>query len=147
MTNAITFYFGSGSPAHEGIRATRIADGYFDLRARALAPELTGGIYAVSATMFRQVYTQVRHGWTAVHETEFKNLTRWLADWHAGRDPSPRDEAIRRLLALEHLRFGRLCAGLRGRVPDENIGFSILIFRLTDADVHRLLAGPPPFSS
>ncbi len=57
-------YFGSGSPAYEGITATRLADGYFDLRPREVLPEMTGGIYCISATMFQQPYTLVRHGWT-----------------------------------------------------------------------------------
>jgi hypothetical protein len=138
-------YFGSGSPAHEGIRATRIGDGYFDLRGRELAPDLTGGLYCFSATMFQQVYTHVRHGWNADHERRYGELTRWLAEWRAGRDRTPRDAAIPRLVDVEHLRFGRLCAGLQSRRPDDMVGYSILIFRLTDADVRALLDGPPPY--
>ncbi len=53
---------------------------------------------------------------------------------------------IQRLVELEHLRFGRLCAGLHQRTPDAEIGYSILIFRLTDAEVQFLLDGSPPLS-
>ncbi len=139
-------YFGSGSPAHEGITATRIADGYFDLRGRELLPEMTGGVYCISATMFQQPYTLVRHGWTPEHERRYTELRGWLDAWRAGRDAMPRDAAIPRLIELEHLRFGRLCAGLHRRSPDAEVGYSILIFRLTEADVRALLDGPPPFS-
>ncbi|MBI5771646.1 MAG: glycosyltransferase family 39 protein [Verrucomicrobia bacterium] len=138
-------YFGSGSPAHEGIRATRLADGYFDLRGRELLPEMTGGLYCISATMFQQIYTHVRHGWTADHERRYADLTRWVAEWRAGRDRTPRDAAIPRMVDLEHLRFGRLCAGLQPRAPDHLVGYSILIFRLTEAEVRALLDGPPPY--
>jgi hypothetical protein len=35
---------------------------------------------------------------------------------------------------------------MRARPPDDEVGFSILIFRLTDAEVRALLNGPPPFT-
>ncbi len=138
-------YFGSGSPADEGIAATRLADGNFDLGARAVAPPMTGGIYCISATMFQQPYTLVRHGWTPALERRYAELRAWADAWHAGRDPLPRDAAIQRLIELEHLGFGRLCAGLHGRAPDAEVGYSILIFRLTEAEVRALLDGPPTF--
>ena len=138
-------YFGSADPAGEGIHATRIADGYFDLRSRPVLPAMTGGVYCISATMFQQPYTLVRHGWTPQHEHRYAELRAWLDAWRAGRDRTPRDAAIQRLVELEHLRFGRLCAGLQSRAPDAEVGYSILIFRLTDADVRALLEGPPHF--
>ena len=137
-------YFGSGSPAHEGIRATRLADGYFDVRPRELLPAMTGGVYCISATMFQQVYTEVRHGWNPVHERRYAELNQWAAHWRAGTDSTPREAALERLQELEHLRFGRLCATLQSRPPDALAGYSILIFRLSDADVARALTGPPP---
>ena len=45
---------------------------------------------------------------------------------------------------FDQLRTGRLVAFLRGRDPDAMIGYSILIYRLTDADVALALNGPPP---
>jgi hypothetical protein len=132
-------YFGSGSPAAEGIRATRIGDGYFDLRGREVAPPMTGGVYCISATMFQQVYTLVRHGWTPEHERRYAELRAWAA-----RTP-PREADAPKLIELEHLRFGRLCARLQRRAPDAEIGYSILIFRLTDAEVRAFLDGPPPY--
>jgi hypothetical protein len=46
---------------------------------------------------------------------------------------------------FEHLRFGRLCAVLRRRPPDEQIGYSILVFRVNDAELRAALDGPAPF--
>jgi hypothetical protein len=138
-------YFGSGSPTAEGITATRLADGNFDRSLRPVAPPMTGGVYCISATMFQQIYTLVRHGWTPAHERRYVELGAWADSLRFGFDQTPREIALQRLVELEHLRFGRLCAGLQARAPDEEVGYSILIFRLTDADVRSYLEGPPPY--
>ena len=140
-------YFGSGHPPYYGIRATRLGDGFFDLRERTVLPEMSGGLYCISATMFQQPYTMVRHGWTPQHEARLRELAAWVDAWRSGRDRTDREAAISRMIELEHLRFGRLCAGLQGRQPDQMIGYSILVFALSDADVNQLLQGPPPFRS
>jgi len=44
---------------------------------------------------------------------------------------------------LRQLRFARLCAFLRWRQPDADIGGSILICRLSDADVEQATTGKP----
>jgi hypothetical protein len=41
------------------------------------------------------------------------------------------------------LAFHRLAAFLRQREPDDNVGFSILMYRLSDNDLSRALDGPP----
>src|SRR5947209_6831662 len=46
-------------------------------------------------------------------------------------------------LLFDHLRFARLCAWLRRREPDDSVGYSILVYRLTDRDVRDALYGPP----
>ncbi len=131
-------YFGSGHPAYYGIKATRLADGFFDLRARELLPEMRGGIYCISATMYQQSYTLNRHGWTPELEARYRALIATVLSAPAN-ETSPRIE-------LEHLRFGRLCAWLHAREPDVEIGYSILIFRLTDDDVRTFLNASFPFS-
>jgi hypothetical protein len=138
-------YFGSGSPKDTGITATRLADGNFDQSVRPVAPPMTGGVYCISATMYQQIYTLVRHGWTPAHEHRYQGLRVWAENLYAGLDNTPRETAIPLLLELEHLRFGRLCAGLHQRAPNDEVGYSILIFRLTDAEVRNYLEGPPPY--
>jgi hypothetical protein len=44
----------------------------------------------------------------------------------------------------DQLRTGRLVAFLRRRQPDAMVGYSILIYRLTDGDVAEALTGPVP---
>ena len=147
-------YFGSGDPQFEGIRATRVADNYFDLRPHQALPPLTGGVWCLSATMFERAYTAVRGPWSAAYEAEYQRLTAWLS--HINRQPkgepptatdgSPltKEQLEKNLFNLEHLRFGRLCHFLRQREPDAVIGHSILIFRLEDAEVNFVLAAPLP---
>ena len=45
---------------------------------------------------------------------------------------------------FDRLRTGRLLAFLRHRPPDAMVGYSILIYRLSDGDVESALAGPAP---
>jgi 4-amino-4-deoxy-L-arabinose transferase-like glycosyltransferase len=146
-------YFGSGDPVYYGVHATRIGDEYFDLRERPALPEIRGGLYCLSATMFQHVYTQVRGPWSAAYEKDYQRLSRWFTRFVQNPDPAnardldgtpmTRPQALDRLLALEQLRFGRLCHYLRDRAPDAEVGYSILIFNLTDDDIRRALAGPP----
>ncbi len=50
------------------------------------------------------------------------------------------DEYWRQLFVqFDQLRTGRLVAYLRRRQPDAMVGYSILIYRLTDADVAEAL--------
>ena len=49
----------------------------------------------------------------------------------------------RRVSDFDQLRTSRLFAFLRQRHPDDQVGYSILIYRLSDEDVQRALNGPP----
>jgi len=145
-------YFGSDDPTSAGIVATRLGDNFFDLRARPALPGMTAGIYCISATMFQRVYTQVRGPWSAAEEQAYRRLSGWGAQFAARPDPDgardldgaplTRAQALDRLFRLEQLRFGRLCHYLRDRTPDAEVGYSILIFRLSDEDLQRALAAP-----
>ena len=147
-------YFGTGSPPHEGINATRIGDGIFDWYGRKTPPHLTGGVYCISATMLRRVYTDVRGPWSVGYERTYQQTSRWL-DHVNSRPPgqpvtdldgSPMSTALieSRLLAYEQLMFGRLCHFLQIREPDARAGYSILIWRLSDTEVSFALKAPLP---
>ncbi len=147
-------YFGSGDPLFEGIRATRVADNYFDLRPHQALPPLTGGVWCLSATMFERAYTAVRGPWSDAYEAEYQRLTAWLHHLNQQPKEAPptdtdgtpmtREQLEKNLFNLEHLRFGRLCHFLRLRQPDAVIGHAILVFRLQDAEVNFALAAPRP---
>ena len=147
-------YFGTGSPAHEGISAVRFGDGYFDREPHTTPPPLTGGIYCISATLFRRVYTQVRGPWSPSYENAYQQLDRWIT--HLGTRPpnAPAtdmdgrplgpEELNDRLFRYEQLLFGRLCHFLENRPPDARVGRSILIWRLNDTEVGFALSAPLP---
>lgn len=147
-------YFGTGSPAHEGIDAVRIGDAYFDSAPVRQVPELTGGIYAISATMLRRVYTHVRGPWSSSYEAAYQRLGRWrehdrrqavgASPTDVDGSPLPAADVSMRFFLYEQLQFGRLCHYLEHRAPDARIGYSILIFRLSDAEVKFALTAPLP---
>lgn len=138
-------YFGTGSPTHAGIHATRIGDALFDPEARSSVPRLEPGIYCISATMFSQVYTGNMRPWSPQNERDYGVLVRWLEHLHsspAGASPTWLDgsslstaQTTNRLVDYEALLFARLCHFLESREPDAQVGHSIRVFKLTDADL------------
>lgn len=141
-------YFGSGDPAHYRIDARQIYS-YQDWRRERPLHALTGGIYCISATMLQSVYTRAPGPWAVPYEAAYQQrraeTERFRAATSEGLVRSARDAAVWRRLAsdFDELRLARLSAYLRRREPDDQIGYSILIFRLTDRDVQDALTGPP----
>jgi len=142
-------YFGTGSPEYYHVSARRLP-GYFDTwRRRDEWYDFRGGIYAVSATMLQSVYTLAPGPWAAPYEQLYQSAlatVRGIAD--PGGDLADREARMRAFLAdgfvtFDHLRFCRLAAYLRRREPDDDVGHSILIYRLSDRDVREALYGPP----
>lgn len=144
-------YFGMGSPAYYGIEAARLPD--FP-RPHDFAPwyEPTGGLYCISATLLQQVYSPAAGDWTLALEKEYQEgrlkEPRFREYW---RNPAIRRELIDAGTAVafelqwhryDQLRFARLCHYLRARGPDAMIGYSILVFRLSEADIAAALRTP-----
>jgi hypothetical protein len=73
------------------------------------------------------------------------NTLRELAAEPDPAERARRSAAIPRdaLYQLEQLRFARLMAYLRRREPDDQVGWSILVYRLSDAEVRDALEGAP----
>ena len=143
-------YFGTGDPAHEGIRATALPT-LPEVGAARRWHALEPGLYAVSATMLQQVYSRHRGPWTAEFEAEFQRLRELEPDFLAfQKDPARRGELVARVPAekwragwtmYESLRFARLCHYLRLKRPVAMIGYSILVFRLDDAEITAATGG------
>jgi len=127
-------YFGAGSPAYYGVRATRIGDAQFDNEPHREPRELGPGLYAVSATLLQGVYTPVPGPWTVAHEKAYRGLAA-LTRAADGRLLSPAETA-----AWHQLRFARLRHYLLTRSPLAQPDPSILVYRLDAAQ----LAGAPP---
>jgi hypothetical protein len=118
------------------------------------ALRLTAGTYFISATMLQPI-TQPGAGafgpWNARLEKEYQDARRVVAPLLSDDRPA-REAALAQFApgtwfdqinSFERLRFHRLAAFLRQREPDDNVDFSILIYRVNDNDLTRALDGPP----
>lgn len=145
-------YFGTAHPDHYGIRA-RLLPCFFP-RPRTGPPEpLVAGTYCISATMLQCVYLPCRGRWCELYEQQYQRLAadvvrfRQAAGQSEARPPRPGQPADERRSRLfddfEALRLGRLCAFLRRRPPDADVGHSILIYRLEPDEVLAALHDGP----
>ncbi|HEX7631433.1 MAG TPA: glycosyltransferase family 39 protein, partial [Lacunisphaera sp.] len=144
-------YFGAGEPAYYGIKAEylpflngfKIKHGWY--------PPPTAGIYCVSATILQQVYSPYKQVWTLAHEKSYQEGRAkeplFREYW---TNPATRAELARTGEAenfertwklYDQLRMARLCYYLRARTPDAMPGYSILVYRLSQADVDAALNG------
>jgi hypothetical protein len=143
-------YFGTARPEYYGIRATQLA-GFIDRRPPPSQPPapLRGGVYCVSATvldvigqMFYKPEYESNYQ-AAVTNAGIYAATQGNAAARAALVKQTGDAYWRQLFTqLDQLRLGRLTSYLRRREPDAMVGYSILIYRLSDADVEAALTGP-----
>lgn len=143
-------YFGTGSPAFEGLSVTALPT----------LPEVgpprpwhafTPGVYAISVTMLQHVYSRVRGEWTAELEKEYQQVRNLEPAFLAYRDdPARRALLLKEMPAerwraawarFETLRFARLCHYLRVRRPDAAIGHSIHVYRLSATELEAAVGG------
>ena len=155
--NVYLSYFGSTPPSAYGIRATLLPS-YLDLSVlepglkQPFQPQLSAGVYIISATMLQSVYDPVAPGpWRKDYEQAYQRLTQQLNAFFQA------DERHRQLLIdrdgperwannffdYESLRFARLCAFLRRREPETAINHGLLVYKVTQEDLRAALSGPP----
>ena len=131
-------YFGSGDPLYYGIKAERVGDANFDLRPRKAPAIVSGGLWMISVTQFQQVYTEARGPWDAEKESSYRQLLARVVELEkAGGKLSYKEGST-----FEAYQFARLCHWLRGREPDAELAYTILVYRLTDAEVLKALYEP-----
>jgi hypothetical protein len=143
-------FFGSVALEEFGIQAKKLP--CFFPQPQNMLFELKGGVYCISATMLQLNPTfpgQIHGQWTLGNESQFQAHRRELE----GLFRPGLDSPLARKLILEkgagywlnlyrnyeRLRFAKLCRFLRTREPDEQIGHSILIYRLAEADLQNAL--------
>jgi hypothetical protein len=116
-------YFGSAWAPHYGVRP----DVFLPAVGIATPPfqpyELEPGLYAISATSLSEVYSEFKGPWRP----------EWTAQLADAATPPRR---------LAELRFARLCKYLQSRAPDAEAGYSILLYRLSSAELGAALSGP-----
>lgn len=151
-------YFGTGNPAAYGVDAIGLPSSP-DWRTRR-ADELRPGHYCISATMLQAVYAEPRGPWSDKSERDYQQLRAETAaiSKKLREDPAlpermmqERDSAHQLaawfaiLGRFDSYQLNRLCAYLRPREPDDQVGYSILIYTLSSQDLDAALN--QPFSS
>jgi hypothetical protein len=116
---------------------------------------LGAGTYLISASMLQPVNFTLAGPWghwNRRYEATYQELSAAVKPLMSG----VRAERIAALVGrnsgewppllerFEEYRFGRLTAFMRQREPDDEINYSVLVYRLSEADVTRALEGPPP---
>ena len=150
-TSVYLGYFGTASLPYYHVPVTRLPSSSH--RPGALFP-LTAGVYCLSATYLQQVYEPLAGPWCAANEKEYQEKGQAIEQLQAA-DPATRTEMVQSkgkpfwdstATRYDLLRVARLCAFLRPREPDDNVGYSILIYRLRERDIREALEGTRWFS-
>jgi hypothetical protein len=145
-------YFGTALPRYYKIDAVKLP-GFYNFDGPQIPEMLAGGIYCISATMLQELSLYFPGRWNKDYETFYQMFSEIYATYRrANGSPEVVREIVTALggrnindileLYLE-LRLARLCAFLRQREPDANVGHSILIYKLSNEDIKRALEGPP----
>ncbi len=128
-------YFGAAPPDVVSIDAYWLYSFFPVQSPRSWTPApLTGGVYCVSATLLQGMHMELPGPWNAERERDFRSWQNLVEQ--GGVVPGGDVETYQRL------RSARLFAFLRQREPDQWIGYSIHVYRLSDADVERALNAP-----
>ncbi|MDO8539568.1 MAG: glycosyltransferase family 39 protein [Opitutaceae bacterium] len=144
-------YFGTGQPGYYKIDARRL--GFINhFKFPVTYEKLEPGWYCISATLLQEVYSASRGRWTDERERDYQQLRALEPTFEIyTRDPAQREELERNIPAAQwqamiarhdSLRFARLAPHLRLRKADAQVGYSILIYRLTAEEVRGATAGP-----
>jgi hypothetical protein len=124
----------------------RFGDEANDSGARNFPAQVHGGWFVISATHFTRVYMVTRGPWTPAYEALYRELEARLANAQASASAltdAQRARLLQDAMDFEVMQFGRLSVFLQGREPLQVIGGSLLVFKLSDAEVAAALYGPP----
>ena len=133
-------YSGMGSPKFYEIPATvllSLIEGSSEVGDRP--PVLTGGVYCISSYILQSVPLPAIGRWSIPYEIEYQSSLRELERLKQASEEPPQQL----VLLFRRLRLARLCAYLRQREPDDQVGHTILIYRLSDEDVRQAFARDP----
>jgi 4-amino-4-deoxy-L-arabinose transferase-like glycosyltransferase len=109
------------------------------------------GLYAIGATMLQHVYQPQRGPWTLenerlyqllrLNEENFRKIAANPSEQPGVEGGFTAAEWSKAWNEYERLRFARLCHYLRARRPDAQPGYSILVYRLDQAELDAALHG------
>ncbi len=130
-------YFGSALPCPSYLECTALPS-YLPFGPPA---ELGAGTYVASVTQFLGVYdpTVRDEFWTPDRLAGLRDRERSVAAALCGADPDALDpRQVQALREIADLRLRLLLNRLRHRPPDERVGYSLFLHRLTREEVERL---------
>lgn len=143
-------YFGTASPAYFKIPARHLVfrNYLWTADVTSATAGLKPGLYCVSATALQQVYGMFG-GWSEGFMMAYQQSALAVVALD-GNHPALRAKLIARygdentlgFIAGQFaaLQFAKLCHGLRQREPDHMVGYTILIYELSDRDLQTVLA-------
>ena len=146
-------YFGTGSPGHYELDAIKLPT-YFAWPGPRSIYQYTAGTYCISATMFQNVYTKPFGPWQPHYEEAYQSLKKQVDEFHKlqatdldafktqMQNPKNAAKWTKVFSEFDGYRFGRLCAYLRLREPDEQVAYTILVFKLNSEDIDRAMNQP-----
>jgi hypothetical protein len=136
-------YLGADRPSRHGIRAPSLEE-YLSREMTLANPfPLRGGVYCVSATERDLGYGRTGgRRWTPEAERDYRTALGGLYRIQSGGrgEQDPNWESLKSALAA--LEYNRLLAYCRHRPPDALVRYSILVYRLTDAEVQAAMTRP-----
>jgi len=131
-------YFGAADPAHYLVDV-RFLRGYFDWRRDKTPPELTEGIYCISATILQGLYLEPGGPWTQDYERQYQEMKAAAEENDPQQKNLDKEQRTAALDQFQRLRMAKLLSYLRTREPDDQVGFSILIYRVSQDELSRAL--------
>jgi hypothetical protein len=141
--NVYFAFFGNTDIEYYGLKV-KMLPSYQSQRADEIF-ELEEGIYCISATLFQFLYlAEACHGETGfdIADADDNYFRTLAADVKSFLNTDKRAELTveqkKKFRIYEYLRFIKLCLYLHSREPDEIIGSSILIYKLTGNDLQSI---------
>jgi hypothetical protein len=154
-TKVYLSYFGTANLEYHQVHA-QVLECFFGIPdpqdALRIADAPTGGCYCISATMLQAPYLHFPGVWNRDYEGAYQQLSHNFDQLRRQMgDPAQAEDIRTRLrtqliwanMCYRDLCLGRLCAYLRHREPDDEVGYSILIYNLSDGEVAKALHGEP----
>jgi len=131
------FNFGPGGGAYYHL-PTREFDISYDFQ-RPLHHDFKPGLYCVGATFLQNVYSSLMGHWNGWYEEQYRLRLAYFQD-----DKRDRKNDLDEAVAMNYLVIGRLMSYLRcKKEPIAQVGYSKLIYHLSEEDLQRALFGPP----
>ena len=140
-TKVYLAYSGTGSPDYYGIRSTRLPDCFSSHSVQAVS--FQAGVYCISATNLHGVPK------TPLYEKERRDVTAEVMRWNATANKPEMRQALIKEKSLDYwnaciqelkvFQYFQLCDYFQQREPDDEVGYSILIYRVTNQEVQNAL--------